>query len=46
MRHGFFGEGLVLSYQETKNDAEAVIAFKGVGVKKLLMSFAKLEKIE
>ncbi len=45
VRHTAFGEGLVLSYQETKDDAEAVITFKSAGTKKLLMSFARLEKI-
>lgn len=46
VRHTAFGEGLVLSYQETKTDAECVITFNSAGTKKLLMSFARLEKIE
>ena len=45
VRHARFGEGMVVSYQTIKNDAEAVVAFNGIGVKKLLLSFAKLEKI-
>jgi DNA helicase-2/ATP-dependent DNA helicase PcrA len=45
VRHARFGEGIVVSYQPIKNDAEATVAFNGIGVKKLLLSFAKLEKI-
>ncbi|MBN1367300.1 MAG: UvrD-helicase domain-containing protein [Dehalococcoidales bacterium] len=45
VKHARFGEGMVVSYQTIKNDAEAVVAFNGIGVKKLLLSFAKLEKI-
>ncbi len=45
VRHNRFGEGMVINYQPIKNDAEAVVAFNGLGVKKLLLSFAKLEKI-
>ncbi len=44
VRHARFGEGTIISYQSIKNDAEAVVAFNGIGVKKLLLSFAKLEK--
>jgi len=28
-----------------RNEAEVVVAFDGTGVKKLLLSFAKLEKV-
>jgi DNA helicase-2/ATP-dependent DNA helicase PcrA len=45
VRHARFGEGMVVSYQPIKNDAEATVAFNGIGVKKLLLSFAKLEKL-
>ena len=45
VKHARFGEGMVVSCQPIKNDAEAVVAFNGIGVKKLLLSFAKLEKI-
>jgi len=44
--HATFGEGVVVSCQPVRNDAEAVVVFDGVGIKKLLLSFAKLEKIE
>jgi len=44
--HDAFGEGVVVSCKLVRNDAEVVVVFNGVGLKKLLMSFAKLEKIE
>jgi DNA helicase-2/ATP-dependent DNA helicase PcrA len=46
VRHAQFGEGVVVSCQPVKDDIEAVVAFtSGVGVKKLLLSFANLEKV-
>jgi DNA helicase-2/ATP-dependent DNA helicase PcrA len=46
VRHATFGEGVVVSCQPVKDDAEVVVVFDGVGIKKLLLSFAKLEKVE
>jgi DNA helicase-2/ATP-dependent DNA helicase PcrA len=47
VHHVQFGNGVVVSCQPVKDDKEVVVAFtSGVGVKKLLLSFAKLEKIE
>ncbi len=46
VRHDKFGEGVVVSCQPAKNDTEAVVVFKGAGIKKLLLSFARLEKVE
>jgi len=47
IRHAQFGDGVVVSCQPVKDDKEVVVAFSsGVGVKKLLLSLAKLEKIE
>jgi DNA helicase-2/ATP-dependent DNA helicase PcrA len=47
VHHAQFGDGVVVSCQPVKDDKEVVVAFtSGVGVKKLLLSFAKLEKIE
>ncbi len=43
--HAQFGKGIVVSCQPKKDDAEIVIAFNGA-VKKLLLSFANLEKTE
>jgi len=43
--HAQFGEGVVISCQPVKDDAEVVVAFDGAGVKRLLLSFAKLEKV-
>ncbi|MFC1931822.1 hypothetical protein ACFLXJ_06460 [Chloroflexota bacterium] len=46
VRHAQFGEGVVVSCKAVKDDAEAVVAFDGAGIKKLLLSLAKLEKVE
>jgi DNA helicase II / ATP-dependent DNA helicase PcrA len=48
VRHGKFGEGIVVSVTPTAagNDQEVTVAFKGEsGLKKLLLSFAPLEKL-
>jgi DNA helicase-2/ATP-dependent DNA helicase PcrA len=45
VRHDQFGEGVVVNYHRVKNDAEVVVAFDGAGVKRFLLSFAKIEKI-
>jgi DNA helicase-2/ATP-dependent DNA helicase PcrA len=45
VRHDQFGEGVVVNYHRVKNDAEVVVAFDGVGVKRFLLSFAKIEKV-
>ena len=46
VRHGIFGEGIVVSAGPKGNDTEVVVAFSGLGIKKLLLSFAKLEKVQ
>ena len=46
VRHAQFGEGVIISAHPVRGDMEAIVAFKGVGVKKLLLSFARLEKVE
>jgi DNA helicase-2/ATP-dependent DNA helicase PcrA len=46
VHHTQFGNGVVVSYKPIDGDAEIVVAFLGGGVKKLLLSFAKLEKVE
>ena len=46
VRHSSFGEGVVTSLEITAADTEVTIQFAGgVGVKRLLLSFAPLEKI-
>ena len=45
VQHPQFGEGVVVSYKPMKDDIEVVVAFDGAGIKKLLLSFANLEKI-
>ncbi|UCE98159.1 MAG: UvrD-helicase domain-containing protein [Dehalococcoidia bacterium] len=44
--HSQFGKGMVVSYHQLEGDGEVVVAFPGVGVKKLLLSFARLEKVD
>jgi DNA helicase-2/ATP-dependent DNA helicase PcrA len=46
VRHAQFGEGVVVSCQSMRHDSELVVAFRGVGIKKLLLSFARLERVE
>ncbi|MBI4285870.1 MAG: UvrD-helicase domain-containing protein [Chloroflexi bacterium] len=46
VRHAQFGVGVVVTYQPLPDDAEVMVAFDGAGVKKLLLSFARLEKAE
>ncbi len=49
VRHGKFGEGIVVNAVSTANgaDQEVTVAFKGAaGVKKLLLSFAPLERLD
>jgi DNA helicase-2/ATP-dependent DNA helicase PcrA len=46
VRHAQFGNGVVVSCQLVTDDSEVVVAFIGAGVKKLLLSFAYLEKVE
>ncbi|MDO8691887.1 MAG: UvrD-helicase domain-containing protein [Dehalococcoidia bacterium] len=45
VRHTRFGEGTVVSCLPNGNDFEVAVAFDGAGVKRLLLSFAPLEKI-
>ncbi|MBI4289102.1 MAG: UvrD-helicase domain-containing protein [Chloroflexi bacterium] len=45
VKHGVFGEGVVVSAKPVKDDKEVVVAFPRIGVKKLLLSYAKLEKV-
>ncbi len=47
VRHAKFGEGIVVSCKKSAEDQEVTVAFKGgTGVKKLLLSFAPLEKVQ
>jgi DNA helicase-2/ATP-dependent DNA helicase PcrA len=45
VRHSAFGEGIVIESRLRDNDEEVTVAFEGNGVKRLLVSFAKLEKL-
>ncbi|MFQ5596212.1 MAG: 3'-5' exonuclease, partial [Anaerolineae bacterium] len=45
VKHPSFGEGVVVNSQLSHNDEEVEVAFVGQGVKKLLASLARLEKV-
>lgn len=45
VRHGTFGEGVVVSSSGVGGDAQVTVAFAGQGVKRLMLSFAPLEKV-
>lgn len=44
VRHALFGEGMVVSSRVIDDDEEVTVAFAGKGVKRLLASFANLER--
>ena len=47
VRHAKFGQGIVVSCQPSGTDYVVVVAFQGeAGIKKLLLSFAGLERID
>jgi DNA helicase-2/ATP-dependent DNA helicase PcrA len=46
VRHAQFGDGIVVSCRSVNGDAEVEVVFDMAGLKKLLLSFAQLEKIE
>ncbi|MFC1915817.1 ATP-dependent helicase [Chloroflexota bacterium] len=46
VRHAQFGDGVVVSCKSVNDDAEVVVVFTEAGIKKLLLGFARLEKIE
>ena len=47
VRHSTFGEGVVMECLAASGDHEVTVHFKGeVGIKRLLLSFAPLEKID
>ena len=45
VRHGAFGEGVVVSSTGVGSDTTVTVAFAGQGVKRLMLSFAPLEKV-
>lgn len=47
VRHASFGEGIVTGSKSSGVDVEVTVAFaEGLGIKRLLLSFAPLEKLE
>ena len=45
VRHVKYGEGVVNAIKDGKRDYEVTVCFDKAGVKKMMASFAKLEKI-
>jgi DNA helicase-2/ATP-dependent DNA helicase PcrA len=45
VRHAKFGKGLIINCTPIKDDYELLVAFRELGMKKLLLSLAPLEKI-
>ena len=45
VRHPVFGEGLIVSGEITKFDEEVTVMFESAGLKRLAVSFAKLEAL-
>jgi DNA helicase-2/ATP-dependent DNA helicase PcrA len=45
VRHGTFGEGVVVALEGSGDKAEAVVHFREVGEKRLLLAWAPLEKL-
>lgn len=45
VRHSVFGDGIVVSSAASHGDFELTVAFAGNGVKRLMQSYAKLEKV-
>jgi DNA helicase-2/ATP-dependent DNA helicase PcrA len=45
VRHPTFGEGIVVMVKPAGGDEEVTVAFAGQGVKRLLASMARLERM-
>ena len=46
VKHAVFGEGVVVAVSApAKGDQEITVVFRGVGLKRLLLSFAPLERV-
>ena len=46
VRHAVFGTGVVLSCIKTRGDCEITVDFDNIGIKRLLLSLAPVEKID
>jgi DNA helicase II / ATP-dependent DNA helicase PcrA len=45
VRHGTFGEGVIIHMEGSGDKTEAVIRFRDAGEKRLLLSWAPVEKL-
>ncbi|MCL6518421.1 MAG: DNA helicase PcrA [Armatimonadetes bacterium] len=46
VRHSVFGLGIVIDIKSDDKDVQITVAFEEIGIKKLMLSFAPLEKVE
>ena len=46
MRHEKFGAGIVLNVNGEGDKTEVEVVFAGIGPKRLLLAYAKLEKVK
>ncbi len=46
VRHGMFGEGVVVEVKAVRDDVEVTVAFAGLGLKRLSLAYAPLEKAQ
>ena len=46
MRHKKFGDGIIVGRKKSGDDVVVDVAFKGIGVKSLVVRFAPLEVIK
>jgi DNA helicase-2/ATP-dependent DNA helicase PcrA len=46
VKHNVFGLGIVVSAEPSGADTQVTVAFEEVGIKKLMLSFAPLEKVD
>jgi DNA helicase-2/ATP-dependent DNA helicase PcrA len=46
VRHQQFGDGIVVGYKDVNGDGEVSVVFEKAGIKKLLLSYARLEKLD
>jgi DNA helicase-2/ATP-dependent DNA helicase PcrA len=45
VRHAKFGEGIVIEAKQSGSDTEVTVAFVAVGIKRLSLAYAPLERV-
>ncbi|MDI6827651.1 MAG: hypothetical protein QME62_04100, partial [Armatimonadota bacterium] len=46
VKHSLFGLGIIIDVKSDNKDTQVTVAFEEIGIKKLMLSFAPLEKVE